>query len=200
MCSWIFSVFESRDETTMMTLYRSLVRSRLEFCSPLWTSNKVEDIVKLENIQRSFTKRIEGNSELDYWNRVSRLKLMSLQRRRERYTILHLYKILNNTAPNDLNITFTTNERRGILASVPTLSRIATKKFQTLYDSSFAVFAPRLWNCLPKSIRHAESFTKFKAALTRHLLSIPDEPPISGVTSRNSLLHWSGRLERQMMS
>ena len=199
MCSWIFSVFQSREEFTMMTLYKSLVRSRLEFCSPLWTSNKIDDIIKIETIQRSFTSRIEGYREIDYWDRLRCLRLMSLQRRRERYTILHLFKILNNTAPNDLNITFTTSERRGILIMVPTLSRIAKPRFQSLYDSSFAVFTSRLWNSLPKRIRQEESFEKFKAALTRHLLSIPDKPPITGAASSNSLLQWTGHLGRQMM-
>ena len=62
MCSWILSAFETRDELTLMTLYKSLVRSKLEFCCPLWHTNKTEDIVKLETIQRSFTSKIEGLS------------------------------------------------------------------------------------------------------------------------------------------
>ena len=199
MCSWIFSVFKTRDETTLMTLYKSLVRSRLEFCCPLWNSSKVEDIVKLETIQRSFTSKIEGFSDFSYWERLRGLRLMSLQRRRERYTILHLFKILNSTTPNDMNIQFTNSDRRGILALVPTLSRTTKQKFQSLYDSSFAVSAPRLWNSLPKRIRAEESFGKFKAALTKHCLAFPDQPPITGAPSSNSLLHWTGHLEGQMM-
>ena len=114
---------------------------------------------------------------------------MSLQRRRERYTILHTFKILHNIAPNDINITFTNSDRRGICANIPILSRSAKLRFQSLYDSSFAVLAPRLWNTLPKRIRQEESFTKFKASLTRHLLTILDQPPIAGIASSNSLLH-----------
>ena len=189
MCSWILSVFQSRDRLTMMTLYKSLIRSRLEYCSPLWTNNKVETIVKLEQIQRFFTSRIDGCSELTYYERLQHLNLMSLQRRRERYTILHLFKILHNTAPNDINITFTNSDRRGISANVPTLSRTAKPKFQSMYDSSFVVFAPRLWNTLPKKMRQEESFTKFKASLTRYMLTIQDQPPIAGIASSNSLLH-----------
>ena len=199
MCSWILSVFETRDEVTLMTLYKSLVRSRMEFCCPLWNSSKVEDLVKLETIQRNFTSKIEGYSEFTYWERLQGLRLMSLQRRRERYTILHLFKILHNTAPNDINIKFSTSDRRGILALVPTLSRTAKPKIQSKYDASFSVFAPRLWNSLPKTIRDEESFGKFKAALTRHCLAFPDQPPISGAPSSNSLLQWTGHLGRQMI-
>ena len=133
MCSWILSVFKSRDQLTMMTLYKSLIRSRLEYCSPLFTNNKVDTIVKLEQIQRFFTSRIDGCSELSYYERLQHLNLMSLQRRRERYTILHLHKILHNMAPNDINITFNNNDRRGISADVPILSISAKHKFQSMY-------------------------------------------------------------------
>ena len=40
MISWIHSVFQSRDEETMMILYKSLVRSRLEYACPLWCPSK----------------------------------------------------------------------------------------------------------------------------------------------------------------
>ena len=198
--SWILSVFQSRDETTMMTLYKSLVRSRLEYCSPLWTSNKVEDIMKIEAIQRHFTSKIDGYKDLHYWDRIAGLKLMSLQRRRERYCILHIFKIIHKLVPNDLNITFNTSDRRGICANIPPMAKASKPKFQSLYDSSFAVFAPRLWNTLPKSIREEETFTKFKRALTNHILSTPDEPPITGAPSSNSLLQRAGQLGRQQMS
>ena len=200
MGSWIFSVFKSRDKVTMLTLYKSLVRSRIEFCCPLWSTNKVEDIIKLEQIQRSFTSKIEGYTDLSYWDRLAGLKLMSLQRRRERYCLLHLFKILHNTTPNDMNISFYSNDRRGLCANIPTLSKKSKLKAQSLYDSSFAVFAPRLWNTLPKMIRQEVSFQRYKATLTRYLISIRDEPPISGAPSSNSLLQRTGPLGRQQMS
>ena len=153
MSSWIHSVFQSREEEPMLTLYKSIVRSRVEFSCPLWTPSKVSDIIKIEQIQRNFTSRINGYENLHYWDRLSRLKLMSLQRRRERYCALHLHKILYNVVPNDINITFHQNDRRGICADIPVMLRTSKAKFQSLFDSSYAVTAPRLWNTLPKHIR-----------------------------------------------
>ena len=199
MSSWVLSVFRSRDIDTMMTLYRSFVRSRLEYACPLWCPSKVEDIMNIESIQRHYTSKIDGYSELHYWDRLAKLKLMSLQRRRERYILLHLYKILINTAPNEMEITFCNSPRRGLCAKVPSIVKSAKSKFQTKYDDSFAVFAPRLWNTLPKSIRAAETFTKFKSVLTRHMLSIPDEPPVHGIASSNSLLQRAGHHGRLEM-
>ena len=182
----------------MTTLFKSLVRSRLEYACPLWTPTKVEDIIKIEQIQRHFTAKISGFEELHYWDRLHALKLMSLQRRRERYTILHLHKIINNTVANNLNITTSYSERRGLHPR-----QCATKHtkhiFQTLYDSSFTVLAPRLFNTLPKSIRGEARFEPFKSKLTAYLLSIPDQPPINGEASGNSILQLAGETERRHM-
>ena len=91
--SWVLSVFSTREATTMITLYKSLLRSLLEYSCPLWNPKKVSDIQQLEAVQRTFTKRIWGLQDKDYWSRLQTLKLMSLQRRRERYIILHMWKI-----------------------------------------------------------------------------------------------------------
>ena len=58
--SWVLSVFSTREATTMMTLYKSLVRSLLEYSCPLWNPKRVSDIQQLEAGQRTFTKRIWG--------------------------------------------------------------------------------------------------------------------------------------------
>ena len=200
MSSWILSVFFStRDEETMTTLYKSLVRSRLEFSCPLWTPSKIEDIVKIEQVQRNFTAKVAGFKEFHYWDRLRGLKLMSLQRRRERYTILHLHKIINKTVSSDLNITTSYSDRRGLYVNVPPILKHTKHRFQTLYDSSFTVFAPRLFNTLPKNIRGENRFEPFKSKLTAYLLSIPDQPPIKGEQSGNSLLQLAGVTERRHM-
>ena len=86
----------------MMTLYKSMVRSKLEYCCPVWSPTKVTEIQKIENVQRAFTRKIVGCKDLAYWERLKKLKLISLQRRRERYCIIHIWKILHDQAPNDL--------------------------------------------------------------------------------------------------
>ena len=151
--------------------------------------------MKIESLQRHFTSKIDGYKDLHYWGRLTGLNLMSLQRRRERYCILHLFKILTDAAPNDLNITHYIHPRRGLCVKVPPVSTSAKAKFKTLYDNSFVVLAPRLFNSLPKSVRDMDTFSKFKAALTRHLISIPDEPPVHGIPSGNSLLQRPGHYE-----
>ena len=50
MSSWILSVFFDRSAEIMIPLFKSLVRSRTEYCCPLWHPSKVDDIMKLEAI------------------------------------------------------------------------------------------------------------------------------------------------------
>ena len=84
MASWALSVFRARDKTTMLTLYKTLVRSHLEYVCPLWDPYTLTDIRALENVQRSFVAKIES-AGTNYWERLANLGIMSLQRRRERY-------------------------------------------------------------------------------------------------------------------
>ena len=104
---WILRTFKSRDKELLMTLFNSLVRSRLEYCSPLWSPYLQKDIIKMESVQRSFTARIAGLKEMNYHDRLRYLGLYSLQRRRERYIIIQVWKIWKGINPNDVELEFT---------------------------------------------------------------------------------------------
>ena len=63
----------------------------------------VKHIDKLEKIQRSFTKHITGLQSLEYSERLVSLKLYSLQRKRERYCIIYVRKIIEGLVLNFSN-------------------------------------------------------------------------------------------------
>ena len=177
----------------MLTLYKSLIRSKLEYACPLWTGLSLENCRLLEAIQRSFTNKIHCPSNVcDYWERLEYLNIMSLQRRRERYVILHMWKILNHTVSNDLDVTFHESHRFGIIADLPPLTPHSSLKAKTLFDSSFAVIGPKLWNRIPRCVKESTCLITFKVKLDDYLKTIPDKPPIHGyvVQNNNSLINW----------
>ena len=133
------------------------------------------DIQQLESVQRSFTSRISGVQHLDYWNRLRALNLMSLQRRRERYIILHVWKILRGITPNDLDFQFSNASRHGIKAIVPALLKTSSARNQTLYDASFRVMGARLWNIIPASLHYILDPLQFKVKLTAFFKTFPDK-------------------------
>ena len=181
----------------MLTLYKSMVRSLLEYCSPLWNPSKISDIQELESVQKVFLSRVCGTEGLNYWECLSHLSLMSLQRRRERYIILHMWKILYGQTTNDIAIKFNLRPRLGYQAIIPQISRGSKTVNQTIRDSSFSVMGPRLWNCIPHQFTTICDLVLFKNKITTFLLKIPDTPPVRGYSTKNSnsILDW--RIDRE---
>ena len=149
MAYWVLSVFSTRSESVMLTLFRSLVRSRLEYSCPVWNPSLLGDIKKLESTQRVFTRYINGCQDLCYWDRLKTLGLMSLQRRRERYIIIHVWKTLHELAPNDIGIIFYVHIRLGTHCRIPPLKRTpSTINPLRSWDLNSGTSSPRVSNQL----------------------------------------------------
>ena len=98
----------------MLTLFKSIVLSRLDFGCQLWSPHQAKHINSIEKVQRSFTKHISGMYSLSYSERVTSLNLYSVQRRRERYIIIYVWKMLESKVLNfNPPIISLWNERRG---------------------------------------------------------------------------------------
>ena len=193
--AWVLSVFNTRDKSEMMFLYKTYVRPNLEYCCPLWNPsgpNSVAQIKKIEAVQRTFTSKILSLHGMNYWERLQALNLMSLQRRRERYIIVYMWKVMTSKVPNDLNIRFFMNHRSTIKASVPDIP--SCRSNTSRFDKSFSVLGPKLWNKLPKECSlELDSLEKFKHLLDGFIMQHPDLPPVDGYFSpnSNSLLDWA---------
>ena len=106
-----------------MTLFNALILSRLDYCSQLCpdrhnrhneNQHLIRHINQIEKIQRYFTKFITGMRDCSYIDRLSLLRLYSLQRRRERYCIIYVWKTIEGLVPNfSKPIVCTHSERRG---------------------------------------------------------------------------------------
>ena len=58
LTGWILRTFNTRKTTTMRTLLKSLVLSRLDYVSELWSPHLLKSNYIIEKVQRSFTKHI----------------------------------------------------------------------------------------------------------------------------------------------
>ena len=58
VASWVLGAIRDRTVLTMTTLFKALVRSKLEYCCPLWDPSKITDIETLDNVQKQVTRRI----------------------------------------------------------------------------------------------------------------------------------------------
>ena len=94
LSGWILRTFYTRDCITMLTLFKSIVLSRLDYGSQLWSPFRIKHITQLEKIQRSFTKHITGMNDMPYHERLKSLGLYSLQRRRKGTALSIFEKLL----------------------------------------------------------------------------------------------------------
>ena len=134
---------------------------------------------------------------MTYWARLKELRLYSLQRRRERYLIIYVFKILSSTVPN-CGLSFQESERTGIRAMTKISSRHtrAPNYVKTIRSNSFPVVSSNLFNVLPAALRRGidgkNKIDVFKKKLDRLLVQIPDQPTTPGLSraaESNSLIH-----------
>ena len=124
---------------------------------------------------------------------------MSLQRRRsKRFLILHMWRLLNPIANNDV---------KGLIYT-PFSFRESGKKCQSLLNilwrsigpnskivNSFAVMRPTLWNCISYQLIVIADKESFKSYLTKFFMTIPYTPLVWGYTpsNSNSILCWRSK-------
>ena len=94
LCGWVLRTFRTRQKLPMLMLWNSLIRSKLEYCCQLWCPSNTGDVQGIEQVQRSFIRKIAGVQHLSYWQQLKELSMYSLERRRERYSIIYIWKIM----------------------------------------------------------------------------------------------------------
>ena len=192
LSGWALRTFKSRSPTLMLTLLKTMVMCKLDYCSPVYhPRSSVSLATKIERVQRSFPRKIEGMNSLDYWLRLKLLRLYSLERRCERYMIVYLFKMLHGFVPNT-GMTYTENERTSIHLYQPTIKKAATACFKQMWTQSFSNSAARIYNSLPRPLKRKqvleENFDRvrvveeFKKQLDNFLTTLPDQPTTPGLT------------------
>ena len=81
----------------MIPLYKALIRPILEYMEILFGIRllKSTSIRLFKGIQRRYTKKVTGHSDLSYEERLKSLKLPSLEYHRMRGDLTEVYKILH---------------------------------------------------------------------------------------------------------
>ena len=215
MSSWVLRTFRSRGKLVMRTLLTSIIIPKIEYGSILWSPTNGSQINLIENVQRRFTSRVEDfqsfNEELDmpicnvnYWDRLKDLKLYSLERRRERFIILYIYRFIIGLVKIQC---FEVYVERGIKVKRK-FKQTAPATVRKLRQSSFFYRGPQLYCLLPEDLRQWEEIAtpdkthvmSFKAKLDKYLADIPDQPTTPGLqreAETNSLVHQIPLRERR---
>ena len=180
----------------MLTLLKSLVQPKMDYCSQLWSPSDQSSINKLESVQHSLISRIKDPklSGLNYWEKLQELRLYSQERRRERYQVIFLWKISQGMV-SGYDVDFTSEGGRRGRSIVPkSVLRSAPAMVRKAREQSLGVRGAIIFNLLPEEIRsiNTEHVDYFKNHLDIFLSSIPDQPTMTGLgraADSNSLIH-----------
>ena len=166
LVGWALRSFRRRSKLVMMTIWKSLVQSKLDYCSQLWCPTDQASISRMESVARHFTAQVAGLDQLDYWDRLKNLRLYSQERRRERYRILFIWKVLQGYVQG-YSIISKKSPRRGREIEIAKYHSKAPAAVRKAREASLSVHGAHLFNLLPRDLRDIETGTvdQFKARL-----------------------------------
>nr|AAW26797.1 SJCHGC08043 protein [Schistosoma japonicum] len=82
-----------------LVLYKACVRPLLEYCPLILSSHRISDKLKIEGIQRYFTKTMLGiDCALNYTTRCDTLGLEPLWKRRAKLNLTFYFKVVHRLA------------------------------------------------------------------------------------------------------
>ena len=169
--AWVSRTVISRAPNVMLNIYKTLVRPHLEYCVQLWSPfprhRNWDHIMKLEGVQRKYTRLIDGMGLLSYSDRLNRLGLTTLLERRARGDLIETYRILSGTANYGGNLyTYRDNATRlglhittGVTSSSADANDFLSKR------------VVNYWNKLSANVKLSDSVNAFKRNLENYKLN-----------------------------
>jgi len=157
--------FKDVDNFAFITLYKSFVRSHVEYANSVWCPHGVGVIQDLEKVQKRATKNVQGCKGLMYEDRLTYLQLPSLSYRRLRGSMIETYKIVSGlysacVAPV-IPSNFDTRTHGNVYKFLVRRCRLDVRKF------SFCNRVVEFWNSLPNSVVNSVSVNCFKNNLDK---------------------------------
>ena len=155
---------------TFLKLYKGLVRPQLEYSIPVWSPSLKKHIKSIESVQRRATSCIRELHNLDYEERLRKLKLPTLVYRRLRGDMIEAFKITSNHY--DINVQNLLPLHHSIVKEHSL--RGNQKKFfkkRCNLDLRKHFFTQRIlpfWNSLPNIVVMAPSVKAFERRLDKH--------------------------------
>jgi hypothetical protein len=110
--------------------FMSLVRSQLDYASSVWAPYRKKHIDKIEQVQKRATKQIPETKNLNYEERIRKLKLSTIGYRRVRGDMIEIYKIIKGKYDKDVITLVKTAEESEVRHSTRTNNSLQWESLQ----------------------------------------------------------------------
>ena len=143
----------------------------LMYCTPIWSPQTHDDCLKLEKIQKKFTKSLLGYGELSYSERLIKANLKSLELNRIIADLILCYKILHDLVDIDKNNLFIFDAYNSVTRSHGLKLRAVIKPKCNTALFSYGYRVAKFWNGLSSNTVWAPTLSCFKKYLNDENLS-----------------------------
>ena len=162
--------YQNSSRETLLNLYISLIRPRLEYAAPVWDPSHQTLTQAVEKVQRFALKMCLKNWSSTYEELLTDSKLPTLKDRRTLLKLSYLFQVMNGSfsfpnAPLTLRQTRTLRNSECLLLERPIVRTNA-------YMYSYFPHVISLWNSLPSFVHKCTSLSSFKYNLRSHLVPL----------------------------
>jgi hypothetical protein len=170
MLGFITRNIDHKSPDIMKKLYTAFVRPHLEYAVQFWSPNYIKDQNSLERVQRRATKHIPALRNSTYEERLKRLDMFSLNKRRIRGDLIEVFKILNQFDKINPEKLF---EMNNVSVTRGNGMKLKGQRYNTIARKSyFSVRVIDHWNKLPTSVVCSNTIDSFKSRLDKHFREI----------------------------
>jgi hypothetical protein len=170
-CYQLFRVIRTRNPIILTNLYKTYVRSQLEYAPEIWNPNQKLLIAKIEKVQKYFTRCIFAKCNKPYVNYQERLKFLKLDTLELRRKILDLtmfYKIYTGMVHLNSKMLMSPLNRPSRRHNYQIYIKQKTNKSA----NSFINRNNNLWNNLDNYTIESKSIRQFKLRLKEFLIRL----------------------------
>lgn len=153
--------FSNLTRDAFILIYKSVVRSHIEYAVSVWFPWRMKDIEAVERVQRRATKMVKECCGLPYVERLKKLELPCLRMRRVRGDLLYVYRMMTCDA-EEVDV-FPKLKRHEDMRTRGHNFKLDGQRFKhDIKKFGFSNRIVQLWNGLPVEVVNAQSVNEFK--------------------------------------